>query len=205
MNWKTVLSFFALAASLFAHGAQAQAVQDYLPVDDAQALSFCATCVPIETGTFLPPAESLLFLNDWYDQQEPVISFFSTYSLTPEEQGLYLSLIQQFWPGVYDNMQPWEINDDMADVINSMLTEIIYCSQAMSTVHGLSKALTKFLTGGMPKTIGSWAKFVWKRATEISDAMNKIQTNRMYRSCITVASANWRTEFEMAYGQYWWY
>jgi len=204
MNWKAVLSSFALATSLFASGAQAQAASGYLTANDAQALPFCATCASSSVNTLLLlPADNLL-LNNWYSPHDPVVTpFFSTYSLTPEEQAFYLALIQQFWPGVYDNMQPWEINDDMADVINTMFTEIIYCSQAMSAVHGLFDALQGFLTGNMPKTISAWAGFLRDRATEIHDALTKIQYNRMYRSCITVVSANWRTTFEMAYGQYW--
>jgi len=204
MNWKIVLSSFTLATSLFASGAHAQAAQDNL-LADTQTPLYADTCSPDgSANVFLSPENNNLFLNDWYDPQDPVYEPFATYSLTPEEQAAYLALIQEFWPGVYDNMQPWEINDEMADVINTMVETIANCSQGLAAVNSFVGAVKTFRdTSGLlnPK---KWATFIRKYKQDLLQGLGILRYNRRHGHCVTVASANWRSTFEMAYGQYWW-
>jgi len=204
MKLKDFSSALALTAALFSvpaaqaddslHDSYTTGTQVQLPAEicDAQ-LSTLA----------LPPQAPALLLqewNDWEDWYQP----FATYSISPEEQAAYLALIQEFWPGVYDDMQPWEINDEMADVINTMVETIADCSQGLATVNSFVGAVKTFRDTSGLLNPNKWAKFIKNYKDDLLQGLGLLRYNRRHKHCITVASANWRTTFEMAYGQYWW-
>jgi|GEM_PF-610649 len=209
MKLKIFSSALALAAALFFPSAavQAQEVQQPVaPVDIQALLSFG----DIPQQPLLPSLQTqegiLLDGLHEYEQQllQSYYSPFATYSLTPEEQAGYLAFIKMFWPWVYNNMEPWEINDEMAAIINTMIEVVADCSQGLASVQILTEFLFDVITGKIPRTAEDWKNFIKEHYDVIAQAFGNMRYNRKYIACINVTAANWRSTFEMAYWNYWW-
>jgi len=202
MTWKVVLSFFALATSLVASGAHAQATQGNW-LADTQAPLYVGACSPeIGANTLLLPENNRLSLNNWYGPQDPVYAPFATYSLTSEQQAYYLSLIQLFWPGTYAYMQAWEVSDEMAQIINAMIEAVANCSQGIAAVQVFTQLVFDFIQGDFPKTPEDWYYFIEENFDVISQALGNNRYNRKYMACLNSVAWYWRSTFEMTYLDY---
>jgi len=200
MNWKAVLSSFALATSLFASGAQAQVAQGYLPADTQ--VPPLAACSPNEANIFLPPTTAALLSDDWFNQRDDMYVPFATYSLTPAQQAYYLALIKAFWPGPYDYMQPWEVSDEMAQIINSMLEAVANCSQGIAAVEVFTNLIFEFIQGDFPKTPKEWYDFIEDNFDPIIQAIGGNRYNRKYMICLNSVAWYWRSTFDIVYWDY---
>jgi len=114
----------ACAAALFCLStAQAQTFAAHGPVDAETALDHAgdvaASCQI--SGQFLDGAH---ILQDLYAP-------FAMYTMTPEQQAVYLAMIHAIWQGPYWDTDPEEINDDMAQVVNIVLWEIARCANKL--------------------------------------------------------------------------
>jgi len=66
----------------------------------------------------------------WYGQKS-LYTPFSTWTMTADQQHAYLLTIQKIWPWLFNNAQAWEVNDEMAEIVDIVLEEIADCSKAM--------------------------------------------------------------------------
>jgi len=201
MNWKVVLSSFALATTLLSSAAQAQATHQSYSSTDMQTLPSFAACSPDGVAAILPSTANF-FLSDWHAQQEDMYVPFATYSLTPAQQAYYLALIKAFWPGPYDNMQPWEVSDDMAQIINSMLEAVANCSQGIAAVEVFTQLIFEFIQGDFPKTPDDWYDFIEEHFDTIIQAIGGNRYNRKYMACLNSVAWYWRSTFDMTYWDY---
>jgi len=148
------------------------------------------------------------FLNTWQTQKN-LYTPFATYSLTPEQQAAYLLLIKKIWPWVYDDMEAWEVNDEMAEIVSIVLEEIANCSKAMVYPQALAffydylinRRIERILNGISGVTL-IYPEFISTGNSSIFAIINLVDNNRYYKSCVYTAAWQWRSAFEIAYGNY---
>jgi len=203
MKLKAFSSALTLTAALFSLSAvQAQEVQQPVvaPVDMQVSFGDILQQQP------LPLLQEGALLDDLAEYEQQLLQYyyspFATYSLTPEEQVAYLAFIQMFWPGTFDYMQPWEVSDEMAAIINTMIETVADCSQGLASVQILTEFLFDVIGAKKPKTSEEWEDFIEEHYEIIAQAFGNMRYNRKYRACINVTSANWRSTFEMLYWDY---
>jgi len=151
-------------------------------------------------GACLQPSP---FLNQWYDDwDDGLIQPYAAYSLTPEQQEAYLKIIKAFWPYNYSSMQAYEVNDEMADIIDKMLWEVSNCSTALTSVHMITLIYSHFLSMGTIKTVLELAEFIYDNQEDIVGMIDVIRGNVWYRTCANNAAWIWKSPFDIAYGDY---
>jgi len=206
MKLKTFSSALALTATLFFSSAAVQAQEPVTPVDMQALLSTIGDIPQQPLLPSLQTQEDALLLDGLQEYEQQLLEYyyspFATYSLTPEEQAAYLAFIQMFWPGTYDYMQPWEVSDEMAAIINTMIETVADCSRGLASVQILTEFLFDVIGAKKPKTVEDWKEFIKEHYEIIAQAFGQMRYNRKYRACINVTAANWRSTFEMTYWGY---
>jgi len=127
---------------------------------------------------------------------------FATYNLTPEEQEAYLDLIHEFWPWNYYGMEAWEINDNMADILTTMVETIADCSQGFAIVNIMVDLINSKYQGKFPNTKKAWRDFIKNHSDMIAQALGILRYNRNYRPCVDTAAWHWKSPFDIAYWDY---
>jgi len=141
-----------------------------------------------------------LTLDDWLIQKNGYQGLV-TYSLSPEEQAAYLSLIQTIWPYNFYWLNSSEVNDDMAEVTHIVIWEIFNCAKNLGALDPIIGAtLTALKDSGNWNDPGEIEFFLEGNQAAIILALNAIGFHWRLRGC---AAANWRSAMEMAYnGEY---
>jgi len=205
MKRKLITSLAAAVAGFSFSVAQAETFENNLPSTESTIQ------LPVVNGLNYGDSASCQTAGQWVESWKPLddlYSPFATYTLTYEQQVEYLSLIQKIWPWNYSYMQPWEVNDAMADVVNIVMEEIISCSQAMPYIQFVADVYTFFLErraergGSYQWAISLYADHVKDNISDIFTTIDLVEGLTTYKSCVNTAAWYWRSPFEMAYWDY---
>jgi len=147
-------------------------------------------------------------LLDTRQESKNLYTPFAVNTLTPEQQAAYLALIQKIWPWVYDDMEEWEISDEMADIVNIVLEEIAHCSRAMAEIQQAEFLYEQILGFRIARILGHsgptipWPDFASDNIVHIFNMMEVVEGSWRYRSCVYTAAWVWKSAMEMAYQGY---
>jgi len=197
----------ALAAFSFS-AAQAQSGGEYAPSADMPQSSV-SQIVAEAPAAAASPQLSLPLPGGWYGQKNWYTPF-STWTMTADQQNAYLLTIQKIWPWVFDGVEAWEVNDEMAEIVDIVLEEIADCSKAMFFVNITVDALHQELVlRKVARALGQTVYWLYKHVysnistyNTVENLIDVVSENSQYKICVNTAAWQWRTPMDMAYWDY---
>jgi len=206
---QTIIRFAACTLAAFSlSAAQAQSGGEYVPFADMQQYGDSQIFLEAPAVTASPQLSGPL-PGGWHGQ-ENLYAPFATWTMTEDQQYAYLLTIQKIWPWVFDSVQAWEVNDEMAEIVDIVLEEIADCSQAMffidftvDTLH--QELILRRAARALGQTVYWLYTYVYSPISNYKTVKNLIDViyeNSSYRVCVNTAAWQWRTPMDLAYWDY---
>jgi hypothetical protein len=112
-------------------------------------------------------------------------------SLTNEQKAAYVAAIDAIWPGLPSN-NIGNISDEVAEIMDTVLDSIKTCSKALAGVEAVYDVFYDVVTGT------SWRDVLVSAIGAIAGWIDSVRTDQLYRICVVVTAANWRSAIQMA-------
>jgi len=206
---QSIIRFAACALAAFSFSAaQAQSGGEYVPPAGMQQYGGNQIFSETPAATASPQLSAPL-PGGWYGQ-EGLYTPFATWTMTADQQHAYLLTIQKIWPWVFDGVQAWEVNDEMAEIVDIVLEEIADCSKAMffvdlavDTLH--QELVLRKVARALRQTVYWLYNHVYSPISTyytVQDLIDDVFENSNYKICVNTAAWQWRTPMDLAYWDY---